>query len=182
MQYGKVVYKFNHKGRKVVLRYPKMEDVKNLMALANSLVRERAYISIQKKMTQKEEIKWLLKEIKGIEDKKSVLFLIEVDGIVFGSTGVTKKERPADEHVGDLGIIMRKEIRNIRLGQKIIPLVIKEARKKLKIKIARLDLFSKNKIAFHVYKKCGFKKCGEIKGGIKHYGKYGDKILMVKYL
>jgi RimJ/RimL family protein N-acetyltransferase len=182
MLYGKVVHKFTHKGKEVILRYPRLEDTKELISLGNSLVKERAYVTIQEKLTEKKEMEYLLEEIKKIEDKKSIILVVEVDGKVMGSTGVERKERPEERHVGKFGIIFKKEIRNIKLGQRITPLVLKEAKKQLKIKIAQVTVYDRNKKALHVYGKCGFKKAGEIKKGVKYYGKYLGKVTMVKYL
>jgi len=72
MQYGKIVYKFNYQGREVVLRYPKFEDIKDLLNLINSAVEERAYLLIKKKKTLKEEMDWFLEKIKKIENKQLV--------------------------------------------------------------------------------------------------------------
>jgi len=181
MQYGKIVYKFNYQGREVVLRYPKFEDIKDLLNLINSAVEERAYLLIKKKKTLKEEMNWLLEKIKKIENKQLVFFVIEVDGKIMGSCSIDKGIEKK-EHVGGFGILLKKEVRNIGLGQKIIPLLIKEAKKKLKIKMVILQVIKENKIALHVYEKLGFKKVGEIKKGINHFGKYLDEIIMVKYL
>lgn len=181
MLYGKIVHKFNHKGREVVLRYPKKEDAKDLLFLVNSLVREKAYVSMQKKFTLKEEKKWLLRQIKEIKELKRIYFVVEFRNKVIGSVGVEKKIIPQD-HIGEFGIIFLKKIRNLGIGQKIIPLVLNEAKDKLKIKVVTLNVYSKNKKALHVYKKCGFEKVGEIKKGVNHYGRYIDDILMVKYL
>lgn len=181
MFYGKVVHKFIHKGREVVLRYPEIENVKDLLSLVNSLVEEKAYVSMQKKLTLKEETGWLLDRIKDIEELKLIYFVIEIEKKIAGSTSIEKKEVP-QEHIGDFGIILKREARNIGIGQKVIPMIIKEAKKKLNIKIVMLDVYNRNKKAIHIYEKCGFKKIGKIRKGVNHYGKYLDDVLMVKYL
>lgn len=48
--------------------------------------------------------------------------------------------------------------------------------------MAILKVINKNHIALHVYEKLGFKKAGEIKKGINHFGQYLDEVIMVKYL
>jgi len=178
---AKIVHKFNLKGKDVFLRYPRKEDAKDLLSLVNSLIREKAYVSMQKKFTLKEEKKWLLRQIKETKELKRIYFVVEVKNKVIGSVGVEKKTIPQD-HVGDFGIIFKKNLRNLGIGQKIIPLVLSEAKDKLKIKIVTLGVYNKNKKALHVYTKCGFEKIGKIKKGVNHYGRYLDDILMVKYL
>ena len=117
------------------------------------------------------------------ENRKQTIsfFVIEVDGKIMGSCSIDKGIEKK-EHVGGFGILLKKEVRNIGLGQKIIPLLIREAKKEIKIKIVTLQVVKENKIALHVYEKLGFQRVGEIKRGINHFGKYLDEIIMVKYL
>ena len=68
------------------------------------------------------------------------------------------------------------------IGRKLLNCVLKEAKNKLGMKIAELGVFEKNEIAKKLYRSCGFKKIGTIKGGYNYYGKYTDSIIMVKYL
>ncbi len=181
MQYGKIVFQFTHNGKKIILRYPKLEDLKNLLSLINSLVKERAYISKKKKTSLKEELEWLLEKIKNIEEKKEIFLVVEVDNKIVGNIEI-KKGQEKQEHIGYFGILLKKEARNRGIGQKIIPLIIKEAQKQLKIKMVVLDVVVENSLALHVYKKLGFQKTGELKKGVNHFGKYLTLVSMVKYL
>ena len=165
--------------QKIVIRPPKISDVDSLLAMINSLVEEKAMITIQKKLTRKEEEKYLKERIKNKKDHIH-LFLI-INGEVVGNARITKHENTRS-HVGEVGISLRKEARGLGLGEKLLKKVMKEGIKKFKLKIVTLDVYAKNKIAQSLYNKLGFKKVGKIKGGVKYYGKYEDSIIMVKYI
>lgn len=179
---GKIIKKFNLGGKEIVFRYPRFDDLDGLLKSINSLVEERAMMSTQKKLSRREEMKWLAERLTEIENKGVVFLVVEWNGKIMGSAGVTKRENPPSNHIGDLGISLRKEIRGRGVGKKLIREIIKEAKENLKIKIVVLEAFGENKIAQNLYRKVGFKELGRIKKGIKHYGKYKDRVLMVKYL
>ena len=177
-----IVEKFKINDKKVVFRYPiAKENIADLLALINSLIEERAMISLQKKVTPNEEKAWLINNLKEIKKKEKVLFLVEVDGKIMGNAEV-KTGKDATKHVGNLGILLRKEIRGQGIGKKLLKTIIREAEKALKVKIITLSVFSTNKVAKGVYRKVGFKEVGKIKKGINHYGKFLDDVVMAKYL
>ena len=182
MLYGKIVEKFNLEGKEVIFRYPKPEDVDGLLRAINSLVKEKAMIAQQKKQTKKGEIKWLTDQLNQIKNKKRVFLVVEVEDKIMGSAVVGIGKENFNDHVGELGISLRKEIRGKGIGKKLLKKIIKEAKKVLKIKIIKLRTMGINKVAQRAYKKCGFKEIGRIKKGVKYYGRYVDDVIMVKYL
>jgi len=181
MKPGKIVEKFNINGKTVIFRYPTIKDLDGLLNCINSLVEERAMVRIQKKKTRKEEKEWLLKTLKNIKAKTEVFLVVDIEGKIMGSSGVTKN-RGAMAHVGELGISLRKEARGKGMGKRLFKALIREAKKVLKVKIITLEVFGRNSIAQNLYKKCGFKEMGRIKKGVNHYGRFDDLVTMVKYL
>lgn len=174
--------KFKINGKKVIFRYPiAKENIADLLAFINSLIEERAMISLQKKVTPKEERAWLIDNLKEIKKKEKVLFLVEVDGKIMGNAEV-KTGKDATKHVGKLGISLRKEIRGRGIGKKLLENIIKETKNILGVKIIILEVFSANKVARHMYRKLGFKEVGKIRKGVNYYGKFLDDIIMAKYL
>jgi len=165
--------------QKIIIRPPKLSDAKSLLEMINSLVEEKAMITIQEKQTIKDEKKYLINRIKNGENHFQ-LFLI-IDGEVMGNARITRQGL-TKEHVGQVGITLKKEARGRGLGEKLLKEVIKQGTKKFKFKIITLEVISKNKIAQNLYKKLGFKNAGVIKGGARHYDKYEDVVTMVKYL
>jgi len=165
--------------QKIIIRPPKLSDAKSLLIMINSLVEEKAMITIQEKQTIEDENKYLIDRIKNGKNHFQ-LFLI-INGEVMGNARITKQGL-TKEHIGQVGITLKKEGRGKGLGEKLLKEVMKEGIKKFRLKIITLEVLSKNKIAQNLYKKLGFKKAGLIKGGAKYYDKYEDVLTMVKYL
>lgn len=164
--------------QKIEIRPPKISDLNSLLEMINSLVEEKAMIIVQNKVTLEQERNYL-KEI--IKNRNSVFLFLIIDGKVMGSAGITKYEN-IKSHIGEMGIILKKEARGLGLGEKLFKKVMEEGIKKFKLRIVILDVFKGNKIAQNLYKKLGFKKVGVIKGGEKYYNQYVDNVMMAKYL
>ena len=168
----------NNQKQKIVIRSPKISDLDSSLEMINSLVEEKAMLTVQKNSTYKEEEKYL----KGIiKEKEAIHLFLIVDGKVAGSAKVSKLGNGRN-HVGELGISLRREYRGIGLGKKLSKAVMEKAIKKFKLKIIILNVFKKNEPAYYLYKKLGFKDVGVIKGEVKYYNKYEDVVTMVKYI
>ena len=164
--------------KKILMRSPKISDLKSCLEMANSLIEEKAMLSIQKKLTIKEEREYL----KGIiKDKNSLHLFLIIDGEVMGSAKISRGIGITN-HVGELGISLKKEARGKGLGEKLIKEVLDKAIKKFNLKIITLDVFAKNKIAQNLYKKMGFQKIGIIKNGVQYFGGCEDSMIMAKYI
>ena len=180
---GKIVKKFKLNNKEVIFRYPKIEDVNSLLKLINSLVKEKAYISVQKKQTPKKEMYWLFEKLKRIDTKRNIILLLEIEGEIKGLSEIERFSRVIPgSHIGELEIILSEDIRREGFGKFFLTTIIKEAKKILKIKIIFIDVAKSNKIALNFYQKFGFRIVGKIRRGFKHYGKYLDDIILVKYL
>ncbi|MBU0476567.1 GNAT family N-acetyltransferase [Patescibacteria group bacterium] len=182
MAHEKIIEKFNLEGKEIIFRYPKLKDLEGLLDIINSLVEEKAMLTVQKKKTKREEKKWFLNKLKKIGSKKAISLVVQIEEKAMGSVFIEKGERISEDHAGKLGISLRKEIRGKGIGKKLLNEAIKEAKKILKIKIVRLRTMGNNKIAQNFYKKSGFKEIGRIKNGFTYYGKYVDEVIMVKYI
>lgn len=167
-----------NKKPKIEIRPPKMSDLNSLLTMINSLVEEKAMITVQKKNTLEQEKEYLEKIIK---DKESIHLFLIIDGEVMGNVRIARL-KSAKSHIGELGISIRKEARGLGLGKKLINEILIQAIKKFKLKIIILEVHCRNKIAQGLYKKIGFKKIGIIKKGVQYYGKYEDYMVMAKYI
>lgn len=174
--------KFKLKGHTVIFRYPKMSDLKDLQALINSLVAEKAYTSVQERKTIQEEKKWLANLFKEVTAKKNVHLIVEYKGRVMGDANIKKVPRLSFKKTGLFGIIFRREIRGKGIAERLLKCIIKEAAEVLKVKIIKLTAMSPNKRAVAFYRKQGFKKIKIKKKALNHYGRLVDEITMVKYL
>jgi RimJ/RimL family protein N-acetyltransferase len=167
---------------KVTFREPRIGDIKSALEMMNSLVTEKAYITVQEKQTIKTESDYFKTLFKEKKKKQRVDLFIDIDGEVYGGATVSLIDNGARKHVGEVGILLRKEARGKGLGEKLLRKIMEKAVKELKVKIITLYVFTDNKIAINLYKKVGFKKIGTIKNGIGYYGRLLDNNIMIKYI
>lgn len=182
MAQSRIVRQFRSNGEKVVIRYPRISDSDDLLENINSLVAERAFITLQKKQTKRKEEKWFKTLLKKIKRGQAVALVVEINGKVLGLSQVEKSQREEDAHLASFGIAIGKRARGRHIGERLTKTVIAEAKRVLKIRIIVLTAFVCNRPAVNCYRKCGFVKFGLLKGGIGHYGQFLDRIYMAKYL
>lgn len=181
MQYGQIVHTFTAKdGQQVILRTPKREDLDDFVTLINSLINERADILLEVPVTRNAEIDWLSQKLAAIEKGEVIQIVAEINDHVIATTDVTIKTG-ARTHVGDIGIIILKDFRDVGIGTEMLKQLLAQAQEQ-GIKIVTLSVFETNTRAQHVYEKLGFHECGRIPGEIYKNGQYIDHITMVKLL
>ncbi len=179
---GRILKKQAIGGKNVVFRHPKASDVKGMMNMINSLVRERVDIAKTKKVTLRQEKRWLADTLRSIRKKEKIMIVAEVDGALVGSCEVAKDTYDVSRHVGMLGVGLRREARGLGIGKKLVQLCLCESKKTLGTKLIRLYVFDTNEAGKSLYKKIGFKETGRIPRGVLHNRKYKDDIIMVKRL
>ena len=181
MKSGKIIRSFSVRGgRKVVLRTPRWEDLDDLLELINSLVDEKADIIRAEKVLRDDEIDWLSGVLRRLEKDEVVYILAEVDGEVIASSEIARRGG-YEEHVGVLGIVIKKGFRDLGIGTEIMRALIEQGGA-WKLKVLTLSLFASNKRAFHVYEKVGFVETGRVPKRFFRNGKYIDEIIMTKLL
>lgn len=171
-------------GKKIIIRKPLNEDlsnVKKFQDFINSFIKEDAQILMNKKITLKEEQKWLEGQIDKVNSQKMVFLLAEYNNRIIGTTEVSL-HIGRQSHVVEFGIAIRKGYRGIGLGSYLMKEVIKLAKKELKPrpKIIRLGVFPTNKPAIRLYRKFGFKKVAKIPKQFQYKGKLFEEIIMLK--
>ncbi|KYH39487.1 MAG: GCN5-related N-acetyltransferase [Candidatus Bathyarchaeota archaeon B63] len=105
----------------------------------------------------------------------------EVEGRVIASSSITKRRFSCENHVGDVGIIIKSGYRDLGIGTEIMKTLIDQARR-MGLEILTLTVFATNKRAIHVYEKVGFREVGRIPKAIYRNGEYIDRIIMAKEL
>ncbi len=147
----------------------------------NELVDDRnAFIAVGNKKTLAEEKTWLKTLMAGIKKQQQVCLVAEEKGKLAGNSQIIlNTER--QNHVGELGISIRKDYRNIGLGACLIKEILKTAKKELKPKpkIIRVGVFANHKIAISLYQKMGFKIVARIPKQLNFHGKLIDEIVMI---
>jgi len=179
---GGVLGKFTVGRENFILRYGRTSDVKLLLEYINSFVPEKAFLSIQKKITLGEEKAFVSKMIKDMKESKRVYIVAEAGGRIIASASVVREEGHAISHVGTFGIAVAKKYRGMGIGRKIAEAVLSEAKKKMGIEIAKMSVVAVNAPAIKLYERLGFRKFGSLPGGYKHFGKKLDFDYMYKKL
>lgn len=173
-------------GKKIKIRKLLNKDLRNarnFQDFINSLVEEGAQILIDKKISFKEERKWLEGQLRNIKKHRIVFLVAEDDDTIVGTAGIDLGYG-RQSHIGNLGITIKKGYRGMGLGACLMKEIIKSAERELKPrpKIIRLSVFPTNKPAISLYKKYGFKIVAKIPKQIQYKGKVFDEIIMLKYL
>jgi len=158
-----------------------LNKVKKFQDFINSLVKEKAMIKVNKKISRKEEIEWLKAKLKAQKQKKEVILVAEEKDKIVGVAHI-KLDWGRQSHIGHFGISIRKGYRKIGLGTYLGKEIIKLAKKRLKpkLKIIRLNVYELNKPAISLYKKLGFEKVAKIPKQVQYQGNLIAEIIMLK--
>jgi RimJ/RimL family protein N-acetyltransferase len=182
---GQVVEEFdvrkNGRNMHVVFRYPRMDDINQILSYMNSLIKESEFLRFNKKLTKKEELRWLRGCMKGIKAGKKIYIVAEINGVVSGG-GNVERDSGASSHVGSLGVSLREKYTNIGIGTRFMEVLMNEAMK-IGIEVVKLSHFENNARAKHVYEKLGFKHVGIVPKARKDKkGGYQGEFIMYKIL
>jgi ribosomal protein S18 acetylase RimI-like enzyme len=166
----------------IVIRAPKKGDAYGVWRFYNRVIGETKFLSRITPVKLKDEKKWVEQNIFRMKKKNTVLLLAEHAGKIVGSCSMDRRSSETDKHVGHYGICVLQAYTGCGLGTKLTEHVLALARKEMKLEMAQLSVYSKNRIAISLYKKMGFRKAGKIPRGIKHGREYMDNVIMYKVL
>lgn len=167
-------------GDNFIFREPKMSDAKSCMEFINELVREGAPITINKKVTLKEEQTWLKKQVAKIKGGKVFMIVAEKNGEIVAICEIIRRKYNM-AHIADLGISVKKKYRRVGIAEAIFREVLKKADGK-GIEIVRLCVYEYNAPAKALYKKLGFVREAVLKNEIKCAGKCKNAHVMSLYI
>jgi RimJ/RimL family protein N-acetyltransferase len=170
----------NH--QKILLRHILKEDLDDIWDNYNEVIDEGLYQPSFTKVVDKfEKISWY-NELVGFGNLCIVAELRgNIDSSVIGQCTIHHDEWEASEHVGLLGIIIRKDFRNLGLGRALMEFAMSEAYTKGKRKIALGTLIT-NERAIKLYETLGFRHVGVRQKQFLMKNKYIDELLMEKWL
>jgi ribosomal protein S18 acetylase RimI-like enzyme len=163
-------------GTEVIIRTPCISDLDDMLQFINDLVEEQAMILANKKMSRKDESKWLRGLLLKMKNGDIIQLSAEVDGHVVGTAEIKQKVL-REEHVGILGISISKRYRNLGIGKVLIAELIRLSKKK-GLKLITLEVFETNSRALHVYTSMGFVKRGVIPKHIRYKNRYVGSVQM----
>ncbi len=166
-----------------MLRSIKKSDLNGIWLNFNHVVEEGVYLPVYTPVVSDWEKNTWYQELNQARN----LCLVAEDPIV-GSNNpiagqITIENVPweAADHVAILGIIIRKEYRNIGLGYALIEYAKKVALAQGKMKLI-LSTFTSNQQGISLYKKCGFNSVGVYKNQYLIQEKFIDELLMECFL
>jgi hypothetical protein len=87
-----------------------MDDVKSAVEMMNSLVKEEAYISVQKKLTLKDEKEYFKKILKDKKEKKRIDLFLDINGKVCGSASVFLIDQEGKRISANSDIYLKKRL------------------------------------------------------------------------
>jgi RimJ/RimL family protein N-acetyltransferase len=180
---GKIIKKFvTKKGKEVIIRYPRWEDIDELTRYINKLSKEDTFVLFSGETVTKQEraevvASWFTK----MEIGDKVFLAVEKDRKIVAQANITRntENKKRSLHVGVLGISVEKEYRSEGIGKELLKTIIDEAKNKIKnLRLVVLETFGENIGAQELYRKIGFKKCGEIPEMFYFRGRYISKVTM----
>ncbi|MBD3352027.1 MAG: GNAT family N-acetyltransferase [Candidatus Lokiarchaeota archaeon] len=170
-------------GKEITIRYIKFSDLNAIWENYNEVVDEGRYLPAFEHVTSNYEKKTWYQDLIGLgnlcivaQDKS-----LDSDEDIVGQCTIEDVQWEASDHVGVLGIIVRKSHRNMDIGYHLIEFSLEEAQENGKEKII-LTVFETNKHAISLYQKLGFDTVGVRKKHFFMNGQYIDEILMEKWI
>jgi len=157
-----------------ILRQLEKGDLDDIWSIFNKVVSEMQYIPVVNPVTSRfEKENWYFRQI----EENNVVIVSEINEHVVGQCMIEHIGWDAAIHVGELGIIISPNYRNIGIGKNLIQEALAAALSKRFEKVI-LSCFHTNSNALYLYKKMGFEQTGYRKNQFKLNGTYYDEILM----
>lgn len=146
----------------------------------NKLGTEVGILITYYKPSYEEEKKWFAKKLIDIENDSTRIRIAIVDGKPVGMVEIKKYKNLYYSHIGDIGISIIKEYRNLGVGKALMEDILRISTGW--VKIACLNPIAENIRAYNLYKKLGFIEYGRLPDGIELRGKSFEDIFMYKKL
>lgn len=178
---GSVIFEGTHNGTDILVRYARRDDVEILREFINTLSTEQTYITFQgEQVSVEDESRYIEDFLKKTEEHKAVKLLAFHAEELVGVCDIAPREK-IESHIGVLGLTIKKEWRNKKIGSFLLVKTLEEAQKNISgMTIVVLGVFANNPVAKRLYETMGFKEYGVLPGGIQHKGELVDHIFMYK--
>jgi hypothetical protein len=167
-------------GEKIIIRHLSKSDVEGVWNNFNEVVNEGIYLPVFFPVrSQVEKDSWY----HNIKKEKETCIVAENQNLkipynIIGQCEISNSNWDAGLHVGNLGIIVKNEYRDLGIGANLIDVAIRESKKLNNKEKIILSCFSTNKRALQLYKKIGFETIGVRKKQFYMDSKYYDEVLM----
>ena len=167
-------------GEKVIIRHVSKPDIEGVWNNFNEVIDEGIYLPVffpVRSALEKES--WYQK----IKEEHELCIVAEKQNAkppynIIGQCEISNSNWDAGQHVGILGIIVKREYRDLGIGTHLIDTAIRESKILNNKEKITLSCFSTNQRALHLYEKLGFKVIGVRKKQFYMDSKYYDEVLM----
>jgi ribosomal protein S18 acetylase RimI-like enzyme len=165
---------------KIIFRHVKKSDVDGVWNNFNEVLEEGIYLPVLSPVRSEWEKTSWFENIKKDNELCIVAENADLDNPhdVLGQCEISNLEWEAAIHVGSLGVIVKKEFRDLSIGRKLIDLAIRESKRLNHKEKIILSCFSSNKRGLHLYESMGFKRIGVRKNQYYLNSIYYDEVMM----
>ena len=166
-------------GSELVFREPVKGDAKALMSFITQFVDEpMSGLLIDKKVSLRDEEKWLESRLGEIRSRSTVMLLAELDGRIVGSCHMSRLPWK-HSHRADIGVALNLEIRGKGVGEALMRRTMELGIRRFRgLETVELSAFAYNDRALALYKKLGFEECARIPRSAREGRMYFDEVLM----
>jgi RimJ/RimL family protein N-acetyltransferase len=170
-------------GRIATIRDLSVSDATAMLRFANQLAREKktnrdlGVASFDRRLTQKEETKFVRAMVKGVKERRGANAVAFVDGQPVGECTLSRRIPGDMHHTGTIGIVVLDGFRGIGIGERLMTEVLRKSRR-LGVWLVELEVVTGNEPAVRLYEKLGFRQVGVIPNKILRDGKHRDIISM----
>jgi len=177
---GKAKRKMPQYEIRVISKGPQLKKIgaKAFMDFINPFVGEKAYLSIQRKVTLRQEKEWLGKKAEEIDKGEQAEVLLFIDGKLAGNCDARKGELANQKHNVTFGLAVSRKWRGYGFGELLLRKGIAVAKKKFKPHRMWIEHNSENTVAARLYRKVGFVQAARLKHYSAHFGRYTDSCIM----
>jgi len=169
--------------RRITIRTLKRNDILALTNFANTLSREKetnpnlGIVSLDKRVTQKEELEFLDRIISGRRAKEEIS-LAAFDGErMVGHCHLSRRKQRDVRHTGVFGISVIEGYREVGIGSRLAAEVLGQA-PKMGVWVVELEVMDINDVAIRLYEKIGFRRAGIIPNKILRKRRHIDIVVM----
>jgi ribosomal protein S18 acetylase RimI-like enzyme len=166
-------------GEKIIIRHVIESDIDGIWNNFNEVVDEKIYLPVLFPVKSKFEKQSWFHNIQ--KEREICIVAIHPTMLspynILGQCEISNLEWDAATHVGNLGVIVQRNFRDLGIGFNLIDKAIRESKRLNKEKII-LSSFLDNERALFLYKKIGFKTIGIRKKQFYMDSVYYDEVLM----
>jgi ribosomal protein S18 acetylase RimI-like enzyme len=170
-------------GREIALRPLGWGDLDALTVFANTIARERrtnlglGIVSLDRRMTRKDERKFLRRQVGGQRDDTLVSVAAFHGKKMVGHCDIYGRTLSDVRHTGVLGIVIIDGYRGVGLGEAMVRTALRRS-SEIGVWLVELTVFASNVPAKALYEKLGFKTVGTIPMKILRRGRFTDELAM----